>query len=93
MIRNPEAIEVRDEGAVQGRARVVDFVGAGVAATVSGQTATVTIAGGGAGSDPLYEPGSYTLATGTYRVAAKEQSFTGTQELVIEGTARLSLVN
>lgn len=48
---------------------------------------------GGSASDPLYEPGSYTLATGTYRVAAKRQKFTGSQRLVINGTARLSLVN
>jgi len=50
MIRNPEAIEVRDEGATQGRARIFDFAGAGVTAAVSGQTATVTIAGGGGGA-------------------------------------------
>ena len=35
-------IEVRDEGATQGFVRTVDFVGAGVAATVSGTIATVT---------------------------------------------------
>lgn len=50
MIRNPEAIEVLDEGATQGRARVFDFAGAGVTAAVSGQTATITIAGGGGGA-------------------------------------------
>lgn len=40
---------IRDEGAQQGAVNVVDFVGAGVAATVAGGVATVTIAGGGGG--------------------------------------------
>lgn len=97
MIRNPDAIEIRDEGATQGRARVVDFTGAGVTATVSGQIATVTIAGGGGGgTDPpegSYAPGSYTIATGKFRMAAGEQQFTGAQELTIQGTGRLSLEN
>lgn len=44
-------IEIRDEGAFQGKVKVLDCVGAGVACTVSGIIATLT-AGGGAGGAP-----------------------------------------
>ena len=37
-------IDIKDEGTSQGFATVIDFVGAGVSTTVSGNTATVTIA-------------------------------------------------
>lgn len=43
-------IQVKDEGVSKGRVSIVDFVGAGVAATVSGGTATITIGGGGGGA-------------------------------------------
>jgi predicted ThiF/HesA family dinucleotide-utilizing enzyme len=43
-------VEVRDEGATQGRVHKLDFVGSGVSAAVVGDVATVTIAGGGGGS-------------------------------------------
>lgn len=91
-------IEIRDEGASQGFVRVVDFVGAGVSAAVASGVATVTIpgGGGGGGSDPpegSYAPGSYTIATGKFRLAAKRQEFTTTQRLTIQGTGRLSLSN
>ena len=45
-VHNPEALEVKDEGTTQGRARTLDFTGAGVSASVSGQTATINITGG-----------------------------------------------
>lgn len=41
-------VSVRDEGALQGTVSIVDFVGSGVAATVSGDVATATITSGGA---------------------------------------------
>lgn len=47
---NPSLVEVRDEGTTQGRAIALNFVGAGVSATVTGFVATVSIAGGGTGS-------------------------------------------
>lgn len=50
MIHNPDTVEVKDEGTTQGRARVFDFVGGGVTASVSGQTATISVSGGGGGS-------------------------------------------
>jgi hypothetical protein len=48
-VDGPARIEIRDEGASQGRVRAVDFTGTGVSASVSGTVATVTIAGGGTG--------------------------------------------
>ena len=42
-------VAVLDEGTLQGYAREVDFVGAGVTAAISGIRATVTVSGGGGG--------------------------------------------
>lgn len=50
VIRQPR-VEIKDEGISQGRASIVDFTGAGVTASVSGQTATVNIAGGAGGAN------------------------------------------
>jgi hypothetical protein len=43
------SLEIRDEGVSKGTATVLDFVGAGVSANVSGGVATITIPGGGGG--------------------------------------------
>jgi hypothetical protein len=43
-------IRIDDEGALQGYVNEVNFVGAGVVASVTGAIATVTISGGGSGS-------------------------------------------
>ena len=43
----------------------------------------------GSGGDPVYAPGSFTLATGTYRTVAGTLIMTSTQRLTGEGTARL----
>lgn len=40
-------MDIEDEGIAQGVATTLDFVGAGVVATVAGSTATITIPGGG----------------------------------------------
>lgn len=97
MIRKGNRLQVRDEGASQGFAQIFDFVGLGVTAAVSGNIATVTIAGGGGGgADPpegSYAPGSYTIATGKFRSANQRQQFTTTQRLTVQGTGRLSLNN
>lgn len=45
IIITPPSIQINDEGVSQGQAAVVNYVGAGVTATVTGNTATVTIAG------------------------------------------------
>lgn len=44
-----DGVAVEDEGAAQGDAFMLDFVGAGVTASVAGGVATVTIPGGGGG--------------------------------------------
>lgn len=43
----PAKVDVRDEGTTQGRVGAINFTGAPVTATVSGDVATVTITGGG----------------------------------------------
>lgn len=43
-------VEVRDEGTVLGRAKKLDFTGAGVTASLSGDKATINISGGGGGA-------------------------------------------
>lgn len=40
---NGPPISIRDEGAAQGTVSAINFVGAGVSATVSGAVATITI--------------------------------------------------
>lgn len=47
-------VEIKDEGTSQGYARTVDFVGAGVTASVSGFVATISIGGGSASSFPEF---------------------------------------
>lgn len=42
-------VAIEDEGSPLGDATVLDFVGAGVTATMGGGTATITIPGGGGG--------------------------------------------
>jgi hypothetical protein len=42
-------VDIEDEGAAEGAADTIDFVGAGVSVAFSGGTATVTISGGGGG--------------------------------------------
>jgi hypothetical protein len=46
-IQNPGTIEIRDDGTTQGRARIFDFTGTSVSASVSGGVATVNVTGGG----------------------------------------------
>ena len=46
---------VQDEGTQQGAVNTLNFVGAGVAAAVSGGVATMTIGGGGAGTFAVTE--------------------------------------
>lgn len=51
---------------------------------------------GSAGTDPpqgSYAPGSYTIATGKFRLAVQRQSFTSAQRLTVQGTARMRLLN
>lgn len=40
-----------------------------------------------------YTPGSFTLATGKYVIMANELALTTTQQVVLQGTSRLTMVN
>ncbi len=90
---NTNQVEVSDEGVLQGLARLLDFVGAGVTATMVGDIATITIPGGSAGADPSYSPGSFTIATETARLFMNHLKLTTTQRATLVGTARLKLSN
>ena len=59
-VNAPARIDIRDEGTSQGRVGAVDFTGTGVAASVSGDLATITISGSGfaAGATVAFENGS-----------------------------------
>jgi hypothetical protein len=49
-VLNPRPPAIQDEGLAQGFAYTLNFVGAGVVATVVAGVATITIAGGGGGA-------------------------------------------
>lgn len=49
---NPTFCEIRDEGASQGVARILDFTGTGVTASISGGVATINVPGGGGSPTP-----------------------------------------
>jgi hypothetical protein len=55
-------ISVQDEGSILGNATSFNFTGAGVTATLSAGTASITIPGGGASSTSIITTGSITLA-------------------------------
>jgi hypothetical protein len=46
---NPSGIVIQDEGGVLGTVNTINFVGAGISASVSGDVATITVSGGGGG--------------------------------------------
>lgn len=79
-VTNPAPIIIDDEGVQKGLVREVDFVGAGVTASVSGNKATVTIAGGAGaawttlevdmGTTPVFR-GSFTISDAAIGVSSK----------------------
>jgi tRNA threonylcarbamoyladenosine modification (KEOPS) complex Pcc1 subunit len=77
--------EVRDEGAAQGIVDAIDFVGAGVAATVSGNVATVTISGGGGGGAPTTV--DYFVGTADATLTAERVATNSTTNTFNVGTA------
>lgn len=79
-------IEVQDEGTSQGRVRTINWVGAGVAATVSGSVATVTVSGG-AGADIA----SSTLAPTTDETIAAANSAVLVRSYTIASGKKLTL--
>jgi hypothetical protein len=50
---NINAITIADEGTAQGTATFIDFIGSGVTATVTSNTASITISGGGGSGFPF----------------------------------------
>ena len=90
-VTNPTLIDVRDEGTSQGRVTAVDFVGAGVAATVSGGVATVTIAGGGGGTLTLTEIevslGSVARYSGSFDITGLSGLTPNAQVLIVQKAA------
>jgi hypothetical protein len=67
---SPEGLRIKDEGVTKGYVDTVNCVGAGIACTRTGRTATVTVAGGGAG---------HTIADETVALTARATlNFTGT---------------
>lgn len=89
MIVQPLKVQVLEEGVSQGYIGELDFAGASVTAAVSGNRATITVTSGPGGGDPSYAPGSFTLATGTFRVQVRRLTLTGSQRATLQGTACL----
>lgn len=67
------SFRVKDEGSLQGVVDTLDFVGAGVSMAVSGNTATITVAGGGSTYTAVANysalPAANSVAAGTIYVA------------------------
>jgi len=77
-VYNPSGVEVRDEGVSQGVVHSLDFTGAGVTATVSGDTATVNVPGGGPG-------GGLTLTTVETSIGGGVPQYSGTFDITSSG--------
>lgn len=78
MIYKSSRVRISDEGTIQGYVRAIDFVGAGVTASIAAGIATITISGGGAGAPTDAE---YIVATANAGLSA---------ERVATGTATIS---
>lgn len=95
MIIPANNIEARDEGTSQGFVRTLDFVGAGVAASVSGSVATVTI-NGGAGGDiamSLLAPTSdETITAGNSAVLARSYKIASGKKLTLGSASRFRIL-
>lgn len=55
----PPSATIRDEGVSQGVVDIIDFTGAGVVSSVSGNVATVNITGGAIDYTYLVDQGGY----------------------------------
>ena len=83
---------VQDEGVPLTQRTTINFAGGGVTATDSGGVTLVTISG--SASDPaifVYNPGSFTVATGKYTVMSRHLILTGVQRATLQGTATLRI--
>jgi hypothetical protein len=63
------ALYIQDEGVTQGTASYIDFVGAGVTATVSGGTASINIGGGGSAVQGASQTFTQSIAANTWSFA------------------------
>jgi len=70
------ALYIQDEGITQGTASYIDFTGAGVTATVSNGTASVTIPGGGGGTGGSAQTFTQSLSANTWSFAHSVNSRT-----------------
>jgi len=75
---------VQDEGVTQGVVGTLNFTGAGVTASVSGNTATMNIIGGGGGG------GSATTVTVTSLAASKRMEVS-VVDATVSGTSKIML--
>lgn len=88
MVPGRMLLGVKDEGTFLGRVSTMNFVGAGVIATINGGTATITIGGGG-GSSGLPLPDNST----TYVQIAGTQTMSGGLTLTNPTTIQVSLMS
>jgi hypothetical protein len=63
------SITIKSQGSSRGSASTLDFVGAGVSASVAGSTATITINGGGGGGSFVSPPATPSSAGNQYDLA------------------------
>ena len=68
-------IIIKDEGSSQGSASTLNFVGAGVSASVGGSTATITINGGGGGGGSFVSPPATPTSAGNQYDLATDSNY------------------
>jgi hypothetical protein len=71
----PSLITIQDEGSSQGSASTLNFVGAGVSASVAGLTATITINGGSGAGISFVSPPATPNSAGTSGQMALDQNY------------------
>jgi len=71
----PSLITIQDEGSSQGSASTLNFVGAGVSASVAGSTATITINGGTGAGISFVSPPATPNSAGTSGQMALDQNY------------------
>jgi hypothetical protein len=71
----PSLITIQDEGSSQGSASTLNFVGAGVSASVAGLTATITINGGSGAGISFVSPPATPNSVGTSGQMALDQNY------------------
>lgn len=79
---------IEEDGTPLTARTTINFTGAGATATDVGGKTVVNIPGG-SGGNPTYATGSFTLATGEFRVQVKRLTLTGLQRQTMQGTARM----